>query len=381
MEEGLRAMRNTEVGSRTKAAGAHGEGRPHDVMSAKDVKTVRAPEGLTSKALGLTDANLLEMYYYLRLARAVDERMWALQRSGQAAFVISGQGHEGAEVGAVYAIDREKDWLVPFYRSVAGVLLKGMPPAEIFLIQLGRATDPSSGGRQMPGHYGHSRHKILSTSSPVATQVLHAAGIAYAAKVRKTGEVCLTQLGEGATSEGDFHEALNFAAVHRLGVIFVVENNGYAISVPVSMQMAVPHVSARAPGYGMPGVTVDGSHVLQVYGAVREAVARARRGDGPTLIEVTVPRLTAHSSDDRQEKYRSADDIARSKHDDPVRVFTEELRAWGVLTETQQKEIEARIRREVDQGTEIAEAAPPADPATAARHVYDEAGTRARHGR
>lgn len=350
-------------------------------MSAKDVKTVRAPEGLTPKALGLSDANLLEMYYYLRLARAVDERMWALQRSGQAAFVISGQGHEGAQVGAVYAIDREKDWLVPFYRSVAGVLLKGMPPAEIFLIQLGRAADPSSGGRQMPGHYGHSRHKILSTSSPVATQVLHAAGIAYAAKVRRTGEVCLTQLGEGATSEGDFHEALNFAGVHRLGVIFVVENNGYAISVPVSMQMAVPHVSARASGYGMPGVTVDGSHVLQVYGAAREAVARARRGEGPTLIEVTVPRLTAHSSDDRQEKYRSADDIARSKHDDPVRVFTEELRAWGVLTETQQKEIEARIRREVDQGTEIAEAAPLADPATATRHVYDEAGTRARHGR
>ncbi len=350
-------------------------------MSAKDVRTVKAPEGITPKTLGLSDADLLEMYYYLRLARAVDERMWALQRSGKAAFVISGQGHEGAQVGTVYALDRKKDWLVPFYRSVAAVLIKGMPPEEIFLIQLGRATDPSSGGRQMPGHYGHSRHKILSTSSPVATQVLHAAGIAYAAKVRGTGEVCLTELGEGATSEGDFPEALNFAAVHRLGVIFVVENNGYAISVPVSRQMAVPHVSARASGYGMPGVTVDGSHVLQVYGAAREAVARARRGDGPTLIEVVVPRLTAHSSDDRQEKYRPADDIARSKRGDPVRIFTEELHAWGVLTEGRQEEIEARIQREVDQGTEAAEAAPLADPATATRYVYAEAGEPARHGR
>lgn len=350
-------------------------------MSAKEVKTVKAPEGITPKTLGLSDADLLDMYYYLRLARAVDERMWALQRSGQAAFVISGQGHEGAQVGTVYALDRQKDWLVPFYRSVAAVLLKGMPPEEIFLIQLGRATDPSSGGRQMPGHYGHSHHKILSTSSPVATQVLHAAGIAYAAKVRGTGEVCLTELGEGATSEGDFHEALNFAAVHRLGVIFVVENNGYAISVPVSKQMGVPRVSARAIGYGMPGVTVDGGHVLQVYGAAREAVARARRGDGPTLIEVAVPRLTAHSSDDRQEKYRSADDIARSKLGDPVRIFTEELRAWGVLAESRQKEIEARIQREVDEGTEAAEAAPLADPATATRFVYAEDGTGARRGR
>jgi 2-oxoisovalerate dehydrogenase E1 component alpha subunit len=345
-------------------------------MSARETKVARPRNEATPQTLGLSEENLLEMYYYLRLARAVDERMWALQRSGTAAFVISGQGHEGAQVGAVYALDREKDWLVPFYRSVAAVLLKGMPPAEIFLIQLGKATDPSSGGRQMPGHYGHSRHKILSTSSPVATQVLHAAGIAYAAKLRGTGEVCLTELGEGSTSEGDFHEGLNFATVHRLGVIFVVENNGFAISVPLSKQMAVPMVSARAAGYGMPGVTVDGSHPLQVYAAAREAVARARRGDGPTLLEVMVPRLTAHSSDDRQEKYRTPDDIAHSRKIDPVHVFSEELRSWRVLTDERQKEIEDRIRREVDLGTEAAEAAAMPDPATATRYVYAESDGR-----
>jgi 2-oxoisovalerate dehydrogenase E1 component alpha subunit len=347
-------------------------------MSAKDTKTIKSPlapehgDAAGAQMAEPATAEMLDMYYYVCLARAVDERMWALQRSGKAAFVISGQGHEGAQVGTAYALDREQDWLVPFYRSVASVLVKGMPPAELFLIQLGKDTDPSSGGRQMPGHYGHSRHKVLSTSSPVATQLLHADGIALAAKLRRTGEVCLAALGEGATSEGDFHEALNFASIHRLAVVFVVENNGYAISVPQRKQMAVDNVSARAAGYAMPGVTVNGSDVLEVYRAAREAVARARSGDGPTLLEVKVPRLTAHSSDDRQEKYRSAEDLAHARTQDPVHVFTRELRARGLLTPSREQEIRARIAREVDEGTEIAEAAPLPDPATATRYVYAE---------
>jgi 2-oxoisovalerate dehydrogenase E1 component alpha subunit len=340
-------------------------------MSVPDTRA-KPREDVTPKSLGLSDADMLDMYYYLRLARAVDDRMWALQRSGKAAFVISGQGHEGAQVGIVYALNREKDWLVPFYRSVAAVLTKGMPAAEILLIQLGKAPDPSSGGRQMPGHYGHRHYKILSTSSPVATQCLHAAGIAYAAKIRQTGEIAVTELGDGSTSEGDFAEALNFAAIHRLGVIFVVENNGYAISVPLSKQMATPNVATRAAGFGMAGVTVDGSHVLHAYVAARDAVARARRGEGPTLLEVMVPRLTAHSSDDAQEKYRSADELTRDRARDPVHVFTEELRRWGVLTEAREREILARIQHEIDIGTEIAEEAALPDPASATRYVYAE---------
>jgi len=340
-------------------------------MSVPDTRA-KPREDVTPKSLGLSDADVLDMYYYLRLARAVDDRMWALQRSGKAAFVISGQGHEGAQVGFVYALNREKDWLIPFYRSVAAVLTKNMPAAEILLIQLGKAADPSSGGRQMPGHYGHRHYKILSTSSPVATQVLHAAGIAYAAKIRQTGEIALTELGDGSTSEGDFAEALNFAAIHRLGVIFVVENNGYAISVPLSKQMATPNVAMRAAGFGLAGVTVDGSHVLHAYAAARDAVARARRGEGPTLLEVVVPRLTAHSSDDAQEKYRSAEELVRDRGRDPVHVFTEELRRWGVLTEAREREILVRIQHEVDIGTEIAEEAALPDPASATRYVYAE---------
>jgi 2-oxoisovalerate dehydrogenase E1 component alpha subunit len=206
----------------------------------------------------------------------------------------------------------------------------------------------------------------------VATQCLHAAGIAYAAQVRQTGEIALTELGEGSTSEGDFAEALNFAAIHRLGVIFVVENNGYAISVPLRKQMAVPNVAMRASGFGMVGATVDGSRVLHTYAAASDAVSRARRGEGPTLLEVMVPRLTAHSSDDREEKYRTAEDIAHDRARDPVHVFTDELRGWGILTEAREKEILSRIQHEIDLGTEIAEEAALPDPSTATRYVYAE---------
>ena len=185
--------------------------------------------------LGLSGDQLREMYALLALARAVDERMWVLNRAGKVPFVISGQGHEGAQVGICFNLRKGHDWLVPFYRSVAAVMTCGMSAREIMLAQFARAVDPSSGGRQMPGHYGGAAHNILSTSSPVATQVLHAVGIALAAKVRRTDQVVVTALGEGASNQGDFHEGLNFAGIHKLPVVIVVENNGYAISVPAAM--------------------------------------------------------------------------------------------------------------------------------------------------
>src|SRR5918999_2372082 len=235
--------------------------------------------------LGLSSGQLVEMYRLIALTRAVDERMWILNRAGKVPFVISGQGHEGAQVALAFDLRKGHDWVVPFYRSVAMVMSFGMTPREIMLAQFARSNDPSSGGRQMPGHYGAAAHNILSTSSPVATQVLHAVGIALAAKVRHTDQVALIALGEGASNQGDFHEALNFAGIHKLPVLFVVENNGYAISVPMSLQTAVPDVATRAEGYAMPGVIVDGADVLAAYRAGSEAIARARRGEGPTLIE------------------------------------------------------------------------------------------------
>jgi len=340
-------------------------------MERQEARGVREVEA-RHEALGLSGDHLLEMYYYMALARALDERMWVLQRAGKVPFVISGQGHEGAQAGVMYAIDRNLDWFVPYYRSVCAVLMKGMTPREIMLSLFAKAEDPSSGGRQMPGHYGHPRYKILSTSSPVGTQYPHAVGIAYAAKVRRTGEICVVSIGEGGTSQGDWHEALNFASIHKCPVVFVVENNSYAISVPQELQMAVRDLSVRAQGYGIPGYTVDGSDVLAVYAVAREAVERARRGEGPSLIECKGVRLTAHSSDYRQEKYRPVEELEAIRSVDPLVVFRHYLERAGIMDEAKYTEIHARIRGEVDDATAYAEAAPYPDPATAARHVYFE---------
>ena len=266
------------------------------------------------------------MYRMVALARAVDERMWILNRAGRIPFVISGQGHEGAQVGIAWAFEKGHDWIAPFYRSIATCMTFGMSARDIMTAQYATAGDPSSGGRQMPGHYGSHEHNLVSVSSPVATQLLHAVGIALAAKIRKTGQVAMASMGEGSSNQGDVHEGLNFAAIHKLPFIFVVENNGYAISVPAAMQVSVDgRRGSRAAGYGIPGVVVDGSDVLACYAAAREAVARARAGDGPTLIEAKVTRLTAHSSDDQQTKYRSAEDLASGLGHDALPRFREQL--------------------------------------------------------
>jgi 2-oxoisovalerate dehydrogenase E1 component alpha subunit len=247
-----------------------------------------------------------------------------------------------------------------------------MSARDLMLAQYAKAVDPSSGGRQMPGHYGHPSHNLVSVSSPVATQILHAVGIALAAKIRGTDQVAVAIMGEGSSNQGDVHEALNFAAIHRLPFVFIVENNGYAISVPADKQISVKDVAMRASGYGIPGVVVDGTDVLGCYTAGREAVERARGGGGPTLIEAKVTRLTAHSSDDQQTKYRSEDDLAEGRAHDPLPIFRERLREAGVLTEAIETALATEIRAIVEDATEFAEAEPDPDPATALDWVYAE---------
>jgi 2-oxoisovalerate dehydrogenase E1 component alpha subunit len=302
----------------------------------------------------------------------VDERMWILNRAGRIPFVISGQGHEGAQAAIAWPLEKKKDWIAPFYRSIGTCLTFGMSARDILTAQYAKAIDPSSGGRQMPGHYGSVENNLVSLSSPVATQMLHAVGIALAAKIRGTGQVAMSSMGEGSANQGDVHEGLNFAGVHKLPFILVVENNGWAISVPMSKQMAVEDVAIRAAGYGMPGVVVDGSNVLECYRVAKEAVDRARRGDGPTLIEAKVIRLTAHSSDDQQTKYREAKELADLKSNDALPRFRAELRAAGVLSETLEAKIAAEIKAEVDEATEYSEHAADPDPSTAMRWVYEE---------
>src|SRR5215213_6829433 len=323
--------------------------------------------------LGLSRDDLLEMYRLMAVTRAVDERMWVLNRAGKIPFVISGQGHEGAQVGIAYPLRKGFDWMVPYYRSVAALITFGMSPREIMLAQFARGVDPSSGGRQMPGHYGIAERNILSVSSPVATQLLHATGIAYAAKIRKTGQVAITYIGEGSSNQGDFHEGLNFAGIHRLPVVYVVENNGWAISVPMSLQSAVPDIAIRGAGYNMPGVVVDGADVLECYRVGRDAIERARSGEGPTLIEAKVTRLTAHSSDDQQTKYRPAEEMESEKGRDPLPRFRDQLVGAGLLDEEGEATILADSRKVVEDATDWAESQPDPDPATAQRHVYADA--------
>ncbi len=323
---------------------------------------------------GLPPERLVALYRLMALARALDERAWILNRSGRVHFVISGQGHEGAEAGITAALTPGRDWFLPYYRSMTGVMAMGMTPREVFLHQFGKADDPGSGGRQMPSHYGHAGHRIFTSSSPVGTQILHGAGIALAAKLRGVPEVALVAMGEGSSNQGDVHEALNFAGVHRLPMILLIENNGYAISVPAERETAVRDIAVRAAGYAMPGVIVDGADVIGCFLAARDAVARALAGEGATLIEAKVTRLTGHSSDDQQTKYRSEEELAEQRMQDPLPRFRDELRASGVLDETTEASIAAEVAAAVDDATDFAEASADPDPGTLLRHVYAEPG-------
>src|SRR5690348_8901636 len=293
-------------------------------------------DALIHQELGLSATALAEMYETMLLARAVDERQWILNRQGREAFHISCQGHEGAGVGSAFALDRDRDVMVPYYRSLGAVLAFGVTPRELFLSALAKADDPMTGGRQMPAHYGLARARILTSGSPVATQIPHATGAALASKIRGDGAVAITYFGDGASSKGDFHEGLNFAAIHKLPAIFMCENNHYAISVPTSKQMAVRSVADRAVGYGMFGASVDGTDPLAVYACVKQAADRARAGDGPTLIESNVVRLTPHSSDDDDRRYRPEADREDARLRDPLNVFATYLRAHGLLDDARE---------------------------------------------
>ncbi len=330
-----------------------------------------AKEDAAQKA-GVDAEALRTMFRHMLRARVLDERMWVLNRQGRAPFVISCQGHEAAQVGIAMALRPGYDWAAPYYRDLAVTLVLGMSPKDHLLATMARADDPNSGGRQMPSHFGCRRLNIITGGSPVATQVLHAAGAALASRVRGEDAVAFTSLGEGSTSEGDFHEGLNFAAVHRLPLITVVENNGFAISVPWDKQMPLKDVAERALAYGMPGVIVDGGDPVACYAAMKEAVERGRRGEGPTLIEAKVARLTPHSSDDDDRIYKTREALAEEKKHDCVLRFRHQLEESGVLQPGDAEEMRAEIMREVDRALQEAEASPLPSPESALLHVYGE---------
>ncbi len=317
--------------------------------------------------LGLDDAALLDMYRTMVTARQIDDRMWALNRQGRAPFVVSSSGHEAAQVGTAAALDPEHDWALPYYRDVAGALALGMTPEELFLGVFSKADDPNSGGRQMPNHWSHPARRIFSHSSVIATQYPHAAGIAW--ELRRSGSpgVVMVWGGEGSTSEGDFHEGLNFAAIHDLPVIFVIENNLYSISVGVNEQVGGSLVG-RAEGYGIAATSVDGNDFLEVYAAAREAVERARSGGGPSFIEARTYRYYAHTSDDDDKLYRSPDEVETWRRHDPLTVLRQYLIESRLMDQATEDAIHSEAVAIVADAVERADAA--ADPTDPFSDVY-----------
>jgi 2-oxoisovalerate dehydrogenase E1 component alpha subunit len=324
----------------------------------------------TAGAPAATREEFLQLHRWMRMAKALDDRMHILVKQGRAPFVGSSRGHEGIQVASTAALGPD-DWLVPHYRGLANAIVRGLTMKEWMLAVFAKAGDPLSAGRNIPGGcYSYRALKIASVSQVVASWIPKAAGIAYAAKLRGDTSVTLCTFGDGAASQGDFHEGVNFAAVHRLPVVFVCENNSYAISVPIRLQMANPNVADRAAGYGIPGVTVDGTDVPACYAVCREAVDRARRGEGPTLIDAKIWRINAHTSEDNHLKYRTKEEIAEASGHDPIARFAAWLVEHRWISAKEADKLQAGCDKEASDAADWAEQQPDPVPEDALTNVF-----------
>ncbi|HMO58275.1 MAG TPA: thiamine pyrophosphate-dependent dehydrogenase E1 component subunit alpha [Roseiflexaceae bacterium] len=324
-------------------------------------------------ALGLSPEQLLAVLGGMHRSRAVDDRLWQLSRQGKAHFVITAAGHEATQFGCALAINAGRDYVVPYYRDMALAMALGQSPLEILLHAMGRQGDPASGGRQMFGHFSSRSLRIVSGSSSVGSHVPHAVGLALAMRIRGEGNIAAaTFFGEGATAEGAWHEAMTIAGIHQLPVVFVCENNYYAISVPQPREVPVEDVAAKAAGYGMPGVVVDGNDLFAVYAAARAALQRARNGDGPTLLECKTYRLRPHSNADDDRKYRSAAEVEQWRQRDPIPRLERYLLDRHLATDAEISAIRQAARDEVDEATRIADATPRPAVETIFDHLYGD---------
>jgi 2-oxoisovalerate dehydrogenase E1 component alpha subunit len=339
------------------------------------MKAIQTPPGsaagAASERFGLTDEQLRSLLRNMLMQRTLDNRGFQLNRQGKIPFALGSEGHEAVQAGAALAFKRGSDMLVPYYRDVGLALGVGISAYDLLLSMFARAADRSL-GRQFPNHFTAREKGVLSMSSIIASQCTHAAGVAYAFKYRKeAGRAVLCTFGEGATSQGEWHEALNFASVQRLPVVFLCENNHWAISVPQSRQMAVERVIDKAHGYGLPGVIVNGVDPVATYGAVSEALDRARTGGGPTLVEATCYRFLSHSTDDDDRTYRDRAFVEEQRKDDPVPRFAERLIALSVMKQGDIDAMKADVLREINEATDRAEAMPSPQPADLYTNVYE----------
>ncbi|PIE22399.1 MAG: pyruvate dehydrogenase (acetyl-transferring) E1 component subunit alpha [Planctomycetota bacterium] len=305
---------------------------------------------------GLSKDRLLEIYRAMLMTRVVEDRALKLQRQGRIGFYVPCEGQEASHIGTAAALE-DSDWVFPAYRQPGILFLRGAPLQQIVDEWYGNEDDIGKGG-QMPCHYSFRSIHFVSISSPIGTQMTHAVGAAMAAKYRGDDTVMMSFIGDGGTSENEFHCAMNFAAVYKAPVVFVCENNQWAISTPLEMQTASETMAIKAQAYGMPGVRVDGNDILAVYQVTKEAVDRARRGEGPTFIETVTYRIGPHSSSDDPSKYRE-DNLTESwRKKDPIERFRKYLTSKKILTTKMEEEIREGFRAEVNAAVKLAEGKP-----------------------
>jgi 2-oxoisovalerate dehydrogenase E1 component alpha subunit len=316
----------------------------------------------------LPAAELKKLYRLMVATRALDDRGLALQRQGRIGFYLQSTGQEASHLGAAYAL-KDSDWLFPAYRQPGILLLRGVPLDKVICEWFGNEGDTSK-GRQMPVHYSFREANFVSISSPIGTQLTQAAGAGMAARIRGDDTVFMTFCGDGGTSSNDFHTGLNFAAVYKAPVVFVCENNGWAISVPSARQTASESMAIKAEAYGMPGVRVDGNDLLAVYRVCKEAVDRARKGEGPTLVETVTYRIASHSSSDDAARYRDSKEFEAWKKKDPIARFRQYLKHKKLWNEAFEKECVEGSKEEIAAAVKAAEARPNPSVDTLFEDVY-----------
>jgi len=316
----------------------------------------------------LAPDQLLEMFYWLKLIRAFDLQLSTLVKQGKVrSGVYTGIGQEAIVVGTCYAL-RQQDWICPLHRDLGTFLMKGVSARAMMSQMLAKETGLSK-GRDSALHSGDNELGIFGNTSMLGANLPVAAGLALTFKIEKVDNVVVAYFGEGASNVGDFHEALNIAGVQRLPVLFICENNQYAYSVPLEKTMAIDDVADRAEGYGFDGVAINGNDVLAVYQATQGALARARAGDGPTLIECKTYRWHGHSEHDKA-FYRTNEELAMWKSRDPIPTFTTYLKGLHVLTDQHEADIDARVKATIDDALEFAMNAPDPAPEAAVTDLY-----------
>ncbi|MGE5189592.1 MAG: pyruvate dehydrogenase (acetyl-transferring) E1 component subunit alpha [Gemmatimonadota bacterium] len=318
----------------------------------------------------LSADDLLYLFRKMLLLRAFDEKAIALQRAGRIGFFVPSFGQEAAEAGSAFAL-RDGDWIFPSYRDQGVALVRGCPLEALVGQLFGNASDPTR-GRQMPNHWCDRKVPIVSVSSPVATQLPHAVGAAYAARLRREEIAVIAYFGDGGSSTGEFHAAMNFAGVFGTPTVFFCSNNQYAISVPFSRQTASASVAGKAAGYGFAGVLVDGNDLLAVHRVTRDALEKARAGGGPTLVEAVTYRMGPHSTSDDPTRYRRPEEVAAWERKDPLRRLAGHLERAGLADAAAVGRMAAEARDEVARAVRACEAAPPVATESLVEDVYAE---------